>query len=676
MSRLSNLMVVVLHLGVAAAAAADLSGTWVTEVDSPYGAIPYTFELKLDGDTVTGTASSRFARVAITDGKLEDGVLSFVETLVFGGVYQVRLEYSGMVVGEELRLIRNGGFGGVALVARRPAEDSGTTQQEAGTPVLSEPFQDSRLQIGERVDNLLSLLTLEEKLAMLRQPASLSRLGVRGSGVVEASHGVAMSEAFAAPLPGVATTGFPQTVGMAATWNPELLQKVGEVVATEARYLFESWRYYRGGVLVALGSDAAYGEEPLLARTMLEAFCLGLHGATDGFWLADSLPEQELLRLSSLATAAEEGRVGHAEVDQALQEFLPHLFRLGLFEQPSSLELRQVDRQVEPWERAEHRAVARTATQQSVVLLQNEGGLLPLDATTLDSVAIIGPHATEVVADCSSGTPPYVVTPLAGIRRHLGERTRVSFAIDNTDDAAVVAAANAQVAIVVVGSYPECERELHEALTEQEQAMLVHQVVKVNPRTILVLVTDRSGWLGQSMNEVGAALTVANSSQELGSAIADVLFGAVNPAGRLAQTWRAPETGEVVYPFGHGLSYTEFVYKDLEVDAHGVDPDRPLQVRLTVDNTGHHDGDEVVQLYLRSPSDTAVTPSLGAFRRLSLAAGEEQSVELAVQPLELQRALEPGSEIIEVLVGASRGDIRLRETRPLLDRTFVTAEQL
>ena len=230
-------------------------------------------------------------------------------------------------------------------------------------------------------------------------------------------------------------------------------------------------------------------------------------------------------------------------------------------------------------------------------------------------------------------------------------------------------------------------------ILDPAQATLVQTVAAANPKTIVVLVSSFPIGIGSIPGSVPAIVHVSNSSQELGTAIADVLFGDYNPAGRTTMTWYASETdiptavgdydirkgttywyfaGTPLYPFGHGLSYSAFTYSNITLSATSLSAasTAPCSVEVSLDVTnGGRAGDEVVQLYLAYPGSALPRPrqQLRGFRRLTFAAGQTQHVSFALGAADLRYwdaanqkfAVEAG-RTVEVQVGASSGDIRAR----------------
>ena len=402
----------------------------------------------------------------------------------------------------------------------------------------------------------------------------------------------------------------------------------------------------------------------------------------------------------SVNAALERGLLGEADIERAIRPNFRVMIRLGLLDPPELVPYTKIPEK-EPWNQPDAHALVRKVTQKSIVLLKNDDALLPLDEKALRSIAVIGPLADEVLLDWYSGTPPYSVSPLAGLRARLGDRVVVKHAQD--DALGVKLAAECDVALVVVGNPPEgggpFGKATHptygkEAVDRSEITLpeepFIAEVLDANPRTVVVLVASFPYAIGWTVEHAPAIVHMTHNSQETGHALADVLFGDVNPGGRLVQTWprslddlppmmdydlRHGRTylyfeGDPLFPFGFGLSYTTFSYSKLRTASGKVHAKAPIDVLVDVTNTGKRAGDDVVQLYARYLASSVKRPlqKLVGFRRVTLEAGETQTVRLALDLGELAYwdvsaghfVVEPGE--IEVRIGRSARDIELTKT--------------
>jgi beta-glucosidase len=395
--------------------------------------------------------------------------------------------------------------------------------------------------------------------------------------------------------------------------------------------------------------------------------------------------------------------VNVAEIDDNLRGVYRVMIRLGLLDPPGMVEYSKIKGDGAVWDFADHKALARKVTQESIVLLKNQANALPLDRTKLKTVAVVGPYVDIVALDWYSGTPPYAVSPLEGIKNKLGPNVQVNFANDNTDDAAVKIAKSADVVIAVVGNHPTCNAgwakcplpsDGKEAIDRKsitlEQEDLVKQVYAANPHTVVVLIASFPFAIQWTEDNIPAILHMAHNSQEEGNALADVLFGDVNPGGRLVTTWPASLDqlpammdynirdgrtymyfkGKPLYPFGYGLSYTTFEYSGLKTSADRIAHDGQVGVDVEVKNTGSRAGDEVVQLYVSHVGSKVDRPieELKGFRRVTLAPGKKTTVQFLLKASDLaywsveKGAWDVEADQISVQVGASSSDIKLKKT--------------
>jgi beta-glucosidase len=401
--------------------------------------------------------------------------------------------------------------------------------------------------------------------------------------------------------------------------------------------------------------------------------------------------------------AVKDGLLKEAEIDRVLKGVFRVMIRLGLLDPPELVPYSHIGKGEEPWLTAEHKSAARLVTQRSIVLLKNKKALLPLNRSALRSIAVIGPRANDVALDWYSGTPPYTVTPYQGIRQKLGESVAVRMDPgDDLDRAAEIARAS-DYAIVCIGNHPTCNAGWNTCPEPSEgkesidrrvitlpdgQTELVKKVLQANPRTIVVLKSSFPFALDWVHANVPAIVHMTHNSQEEGTALADVLFGDVNPGGRLVQTWprsmdqlppmmdyniRHGRTymyfrGQPLYPFGFGLSYTTFAYTNARVSASSISAKGQVTVEVDVKNTGSRIGDEVVQMYVRHLDSTVARPDreLKGFQRVTLRPGEEKTVKIPLRADSLRywdaarRTFVLENDKVEILVGRSSADVAFK----------------
>ncbi|MBR1889511.1 MAG: glycoside hydrolase family 3 C-terminal domain-containing protein [Alloprevotella sp.] len=420
-----------------------------------------------------------------------------------------------------------------------------------------------------------------------------------------------------------------------------------------------------------------------------------------------------------LHQAIQEKTIDTSLLDSAVSHVLRIKFELGLFENP------YVDESIAAQivESREHRNLARQAAREGIVLLKNTG-LLPL-SKQLRRIAVIGPNADAPYNQLGDYTAPQsdasVVTPLEGIRQLVGENCKVDYVrgcgvrdTAHCDIArAVEVARQAEVAIVVVGgssardfrtNYEETGAARTDAADKEaiadmdcgegfdratlrllgQQEALLRAVLATGTPTVVVYIEGRPLLKDVATDKADALLTAWYPGAEGGAALAEVLFGEYNPAGRLpldiprsegqlpvhyAQGYGAPYTdapSSPQYPFGYGLSYTQFVYSDISTEVLPADS-ALVRVSCEVANTGSRDGEEVVQLYVRDEEASVVTPrlQLKKFVRLPLRVGQKERVEFTLSREDLslfnqalQRVFEPGR--FTFFVGPSSDNLPLQ----------------
>ena len=416
-----------------------------------------------------------------------------------------------------------------------------------------------------------------------------------------------------------------------------------------------------------------------------------------------------------LVRSVREGAIPESLVDRAVRRILRQKARLGLFERHQA----DLGHALATVHSREHQEIALQAARQGIVLLKNEGGLLPLDRARLRSIAVIGPNADDALNQLgdytADGVLQHVVTVLEGVRAAApGARVTHVRGCDVTsggvDEIARArrAAARSDVAIVVLGENEWHARrgqertgtsgEAFDAATLEltgRQEELVRAVAAAGKPTVVVLINGRplaTRWIAQ---HVPALVEAWIPGERGGQAVAEVLFGDVNPSGRLPvsvprhagqlsvvysqprskaywlkEGWGVPYADLAptpLFPFGHGLSYTTFAYSGLRLGAAEAAADGTLDVAVDVRNTGRRPGTETVQLYVRDVVSSVTTPALQlrGFRKVTLAPGAVETVtiplriaDLALFDQRMQRVVEPGE--FELMVGASSADLRLR----------------
>ena len=410
-----------------------------------------------------------------------------------------------------------------------------------------------------------------------------------------------------------------------------------------------------------------------------------------------------------LRKAVDDGKISQETLDKRVAEILRIKFWLGLFDNPYRGNGKQAEQIVHS---KEHQAVSLEAARQSLVLLKNETHLLPL-SKSIRSIAVIGPNAdeqTQLICRYGPANAP-IKTVYQGIKEllphteviykkgcdiidpHFPESEILDFPKTAEEvqlmEEAIRAAKQAEVVVMVLGGNELTVREDRSRTSLNlpgRQEELLKAVCATGKPVILVMLDGRASSINYAAAHVPAILHAWFPGEFCGQAVAEALFGDYNPGGRLAVTF-PKSVGQIpfafpfkpgsdessstsvygaLYPFGHGLSYTTFTYSDLHISPsyQGVQGD--IHVSCKIKNTGKIKGDEVVQLYLRDEisSVTTYTKVLRGFERISLEAGEEQTVHFRLRPQDLglwdknmNFRVEPGS--FKVMLGASSTDIRL-----------------
>ena len=410
-----------------------------------------------------------------------------------------------------------------------------------------------------------------------------------------------------------------------------------------------------------------------------------------------------------LRKAVDNGKISQETLDKRVAEILRIKFRLGLFDNPYRGNGKQAEQIVHS---KEHQAVSLEAARQSLVLLKNETNLLPL-SKSIRSIAVIGPNAneqTQLICRYGPANAP-IKTVYQGIKEllphteviykkgcdiidpHFPESEILDFPKTAEEvrlmEEAIRAAKQAEVVVMVLGGNELTVREDRSRTSLNlpgRQEELLKAVCATGKPVILVMLDGRASSINYAAAHIPAILHAWFPGEFCGQAVAEALFGDYNPGGRLAVTF-PKSVGQIpfafpfkpgsdessstsvygaLYPFGHGLSYTTFTYSDLHISPSHQGVQGDIHVSCKIKNTGKIKGDEVVQLYLRDEisSVTTYTKVLRGFERISLEAGEEQTVHFRLRPQDLglwdknmNFRVELGS--FKVMLGASSTDIRL-----------------
>jgi len=391
--------------------------------------------------------------------------------------------------------------------------------------------------------------------------------------------------------------------------------------------------------------------------------------------------------------------ITEADIDQDLRGVFRVMIKLGQLDPLQMVPFSTIGTGPEPWLSQKNRDFVRLITQKSIVLLKNDKGLLPLDKNKIKSIAVVGPRSAEVLQDWYSGSPAYSVSVLEGIKNKLGANVAVSHTTNA--DLAVTMAKSAEAVIVCVGNNPtgslgwkkvEGPSEGREAVDRENisldpaQETLIKNLYKVNPNIILVLVSNFPYAINWEQANIPAIIHVTHCSQEQGNALADALFGDINPGGKLVQTWpdslaQLPPMMDYnirhgrtymyfkekpLYPFGFGLSYTTFQYSNLKTSTDKLDKNGEVTVSIDVKNTGSRAGDEVVQLYVKHLKSKVERPQeeLKGFKRVTLNPGETQTVNIKLPASSLaywdvvKKGFVVEKEPVQLMIGSSSADIR------------------
>lgn len=441
-------------------------------------------------------------------------------------------------------------------------------------------------------------------------------------------------------------------------------------------------------------------EQHHTARDNKDAFCQSILAGMDMHMHGTEWQE-------NVCQLVREGKISESRIDESVRRILEVKFRLGLFEHPYS-DVKTRDKVIN---NAEHKQTALEASRNAIVLLKNEGALLPLDASKYKKVLVTGINANDqnIMGDWSEPQPEdKVSTVLKGLRM-VEPNTDFEFVDQGWDprnmdpkkvDEAVSKAKDCDLNIVCCGEYmmrfrwndrtsgEDTDRDNLDLVGLQNN--LIKRLYETGKPTILVIISGHPLSVAFAADHLPAIVNAWEPGQFGGQAIAEILYGKVNPSAKLAMTMprsvgqiqtiynHKPSaffhpvvcgTSEPLYPFGFGLSYTSYKYSNLSLDRSSISRNGSLKASVTVSNTGNRDGVEIVQLYIHDVVASAEQPvkKLEDFQRVPLKVGESKTIEftvnsdkLAIYDADMKYGVEPGD--FEVMVGGSSRDSDLLKT--------------
>ena len=663
------------------------------------------------------------------------------------------------------------------------------------------PFMNSNLSLEERVEDLLSRLTLEEKFKLssgrlMWYTRKIKRLGIDSFAMYDGPHGVRPDYEGKNPC-----TYFPSAICRAATWDPELSEQFGAAIAEEVRELgahmilapginiqrtpmcgrtFEyqtedpylnkklavavvkgiqskqiaacvkhfacnnqetnrftvssevSERalqeiYFPGFKAVVQEADAwsfmscynklngIYGSEnQFLLREMLMNKW-GFNGFVVSDWNATAftttegcikaglsleMPTRNVYKVKKMQKVLDEGIENLNYLNDNIRRLLRVMFLVGLFDKKTSLPKGSRNT-------PEHQALARKIAQNGIVLLKNQNKLLPLKLNGIRSLAVLGPNKdlkTSLNGGSSQNFPPYEITALEGLEERCKNKVKITNSPSDSD-----------VSILFVGlnheEYMDAEHTDKKSFKlPADQVELINKTVQENPKTIIVLISGSPVSMVEWIEKIPVVIQAWYAGMEGGRAIADIIFGDVNPSGKLPITfpkelsdspahkskktypgnekvyydegifvgYRHFDTKNIepLFPFGYGLSYTDFTYENVKLGKEKLMKDELLDVSIDLTNSGTVSGSEVVQLYISDPISSVDRPlkELKGFKKLKLEPSEKQNIKFQIKPEDLAFFDENSSEWkiekgkFKVMIGSSSGDIHLETEFEYIDK--------
>ena len=660
--------------------------------------------------------------------------------------------------------------------------------------LLKLPFMDKSLDLENRVKDLLSRLTLQEKFKLcagrrMWYTKPIRRLGISSFAMHDGPHGVRVDTRGK-----IQSTYFPSAICRAATWNPLLSEKFGIAIAQEVRdvganmllapginiqrtpmcgrtfeyqtedpflnkilavavvkgiqsqkiaacvkhFICNNQEFNRFTVSSEVGERAlqeiyypafkavvqeadvwsimssynkingVYGSENrfLIREVLMNNW--GFRGFVVSDWMAThrtssaescvnaglslEMPTPNKYFPNRMEKLFEEGKFTEKVLNDNVSRLLRVMFLTGLFDDKNSLP--QGSRNT-----SEHQAIAREIAEEGIVLLKNERDLLPLDLEKVKKVAVIGPNAdkkTFLGGGSSANFPPYEITPLEGLQKKSKGKVEIIDSPSEADITLIFAGLKHKNGMDAEGVDKKSFK------LPKSQIDLINKTVNKNQNTIVILVAGSPVSMIEWIDKVPTVIQAWYAGMEAGNAIAAILFGEINPSGKLPITipkklsdspahvsertypgdekvfydegifvgYRHFDTRKIepLFPFGHGLSYTNFAYENISISKEKITGDESLSVSLDIKNSGNYPGAEIVQLYIQDVESSVERPlkELKGFRKIYLKQGEKSPIRFEINKNDLSFYNEStGNWIAEsgefnILIGSSSRDILLK----------------
>ena len=416
--------------------------------------------------------------------------------------------------------------------------------------------------------------------------------------------------------------------------------------------------------------------------------------------LSLEMPTRNVYKEKKMKQSLEEGKFTLDYLDENIRRLLRVMFLVGLFDDKSTLPKGSRNT-------PEHQALARKIAQNGIVLLKNENNLLPLNLSAIKKIAVLGPNTelkTSLGGGSSTNFPPYEISPLEGLKEKCSDKIEI---IDSPS--------KSEVSILFVGlnheDYMDAENtDKRSFYLPKDQIELIKKTSKINKNTIVVLISGSPVSMIEWIEDIPVVVQAWYAGMEGGKAIADVIFGDINPSGKLPITfpkklsdspahksektfpgddkvfydegifvgYRHFDTKNIepLFPFGHGLSYTVFTYKNLTINRKKLTKDGVLDISMDLINSGKVIGSEVVQLYVSDLISSVERPlkELKRFKKVTLQPGGQAHVSFQLTPEDLAFFDEESHKwkiengIFKLLIGSSSKDIRLETEFEYIDK--------